>query len=274
MARSSNVTTFKPRRGARRLVFAHRGGAALAPENTMEAFEYGLSTGADGLELDVHLSADNVPVVIHDALLQRTTNASGPVCLLRADELAMLDAAYYFDAARGFPRRDRRLGVPRLAEVLQRFRDIPIIIELKVNSTRLAGTVVDTLRAADAIDRVCVGSFYRRVLRAVRRLEPAIATGASFEETRWAVYRTRVRWPIGRNAYRAYQIPEMSGSTRVISPRFVKAAHTAGVLVEAWTVDDPADMRRLLEWGVDDLITDRPDLAVPLVKEWMEVSRT
>jgi len=236
----------------------------------MEAFERSLALGADGLELDVHLSADGVPVVIHDDLLQRTTNGTGPVCARRAEELDALDAGYHFDSAAGYPQRGRGVCVPRLAEVLRRFPDIPIIIELKVNGTRMAGAVVETLREADAIDRVCLGSFYGRVLRAVRQLEPAIATGASREETRWAVYRTRVYLPIGRGAYRAYQVPEMSAGTRVISQRFVKAAHDAGKIVEAWTVDDPAAIRRLLAWGVDDLMTDRPDVAVPLVKAWQD----
>ena len=251
-----------------RRVFAHRGGAALAPENTIDAFERGLAAGADGLECDVHLSADNVPVVIHDDLLQRTTDATGPVSRFGADELARVDAGYHFASGAQHPWRGRGVRVPRLAEVLQCFRGVPIVIELKENSTRLAGAVVETLRAADAVDRVCVGSFYWRVLRAVRHLEPAIATGACREETRWAVYRTKVRLPIGRGVYSAFQVPEMSGNTRVISPRFVKAAHAAGKVVEAWTVNEPADMRRLLEWGVNDLITDRPDLAVPLVRAW------
>lgn len=234
----------------------------------MEAFEQGLAAGADGLELDIRLSADNVPVVIHDPVLQRTTNGRGPVAARRADELAALDAAYLFAPDAGYPRRGRGAGIPRLFDVLQRFRDVPIIVELKVNSSGVAGAVVETLRAADAVDRVCLGSYYRRVLRAVRQLEPAVATSASREETRWAIYRCRIRRPIGRCSYCAYQIPEMSGRTRVISPRFVRAAHDAGLLVQAWTINDPTDMRRLLEWGVDDLITDRPDIAVPLVRSW------
>src|SRR5262245_15820892 len=98
-----------------RLVFAHRGGSALAPENTMPAFERGLAEGADGLELDVHLSRDGVVMVHHDPALDRTTNASGPLAAHTADELARVDAAHAFGADRGFPFRGRGIGIPTLA---------------------------------------------------------------------------------------------------------------------------------------------------------------
>ena len=107
--------------------------------------------------------------------------------------------------------------------------------------------------------------FRQRVLHAVRELEPRIPTGASQEEVRWALYRSWVHWPLGRPRYRELQVPEQAGSTRVVTPRFVEHAHRAGLLVKVWTVDDPADMRRLLEWGVDALISDRPDLAAAIV---------
>jgi len=228
-------------------VFAHRGGAALAPENTIAAFDNGISLGADGLELDVHLSRDGVVVVHHDVTLDRMTSLRGPLVDRTADALA-------------------RAGVPSLADVLQRYRDVRIIIELKVNSPALASAVVDVVRAADAVDRVAVGSFGLRVLRAVRSLEPAIATSAAREEMRWALYRSWVRWPVSRVAYDGYQVPEYAGRTRVVSPRFVKYAHGAGLAVQVWTVDTESDARRLLEWGVDALITDRPDIIVPIVR--------
>src|SRR5512138_1136096 len=108
---------------ARPAVFAHRGGSALAPENTMAAFERGLALGADGIELDVHLSRDGVVVVHHDASVDRTTNCAGSVADLTADELARLDAGYRFQNVSGeYPFRGRGVGVPRLSDVLSRFR--------------------------------------------------------------------------------------------------------------------------------------------------------
>lgn len=243
------------------LVFAHRGGAALRPENTMLAFDHGLALGADGIEFDVRLARDGVVVVHHDATLERTTNGTGPIAAQTADDLARLDAGYHFDGYRG-----RTGGVPRLDEVLRRYPAARCIIELKVNDPLLAQRTIDTVRAADAVDRVAIGSFGTRVLRAARRYEPRIPTGASREETRLALYRSWVRWPVRHPAYKEFQVPEMVGSTRVVSPRFVRYAHEAGVAVRVWTVNHESDMRRLLDWGVDALISDRPDLAVEVVK--------
>ena len=248
----------------RPLVFAHRGGSALAPENTLAAFYRGLALGADGLELDVHLSRDGVVVVHHDRMLERTTNLAGPLAERTADDLARADAGYHF-----LPFRGQGIGVPTLSGVLTRYRDASIIVELKVNSRALARATIDVVRQAGAVDRVCLGSFGLRVLREARRLEPALATSAAREEVRWALYRSWCRWPVGpksRVAYDGYQVPEWSGRTHVVSRRFVDAAHRAGLGVQVWTVDTEADARRLLDWGVDALITDRPDVIVPFVR--------
>jgi glycerophosphoryl diester phosphodiesterase len=124
---------------------------------------------------------------------------------------------------------------------------------------------VDVVRRAGAADRVCFGSFGWRALRAVRSLEPAVATSAAQEEVRWALYRSWCRWPVQRVSYSGYQVPEFAGRTRVVSRRFVEYAHRAGLAVQVWTVDTDAAARRLLDWGVDALITDRPDVVVPVV---------
>jgi glycerophosphoryl diester phosphodiesterase len=232
---------------SRPLVFAHRGGGALAPENTIAAFDNGLALGADGLELDVHLSRDGVVVVHHDRTLNRTTTLGGAITARSADELC-------------------RVGVPSLADVLARYPDVRVIVEMKVNRPELAAAVIGVVRDAGAVERVCLGSFGRRVLRAARAIEPRIATSAAREEVRWWLYRSWCRWPVTRVGYSGFQVPEVSGRTRVISPRFVDYAHRAGLGVQVWTVDEDEDARRLLGWGVDALITDRPDRIVPLVR--------
>ena len=260
-------------------VYAHRGGSKLRPENTILAFDHGISLGADGLEFDVHLSRDGVVVVHHDSTVDRTTNGHGPVAALTADELARLDAGYYFGppspveakpASAGqpapYPFRGLAGGVPRLDEVLRRYPVLPLIVELKVDEPALAHRTIDAIRAAGAIDRVALGSFGTRVLRAARAYEPAIRTGASLEETRLALYRSWVRWPVRRPPYQEYQVPELAGTTRVVSARFVEYAHDAGLVVKVWTVDEAADMLRLLSWGVDAIITDRPDIAVAVLR--------
>jgi len=251
-------------------VYAHRGGAALRPENTLEAFDHGLALGADGLELDVHLSRDGVPVVHHDDRLDRTTGASGPVSRLTAAELARVDAGYWFHPPGSrpgeFPFRGRGLGVPTLRDVLRRYPRARLIVEMKMNEPELARRAIDEIRQADALDRVAIGAFNWRVLRAARSCEPRIPTGASVEETRWALYRSWVGWPLGRPAYREFQVPERSGHTTIVTPRFIAYAHRAGLPVKVWTVNDPADMRRFLAWGADALISDRPDLAIQAVQ--------
>src|SRR5262249_3271996 len=115
-------------------------------------------------------------------------------------------------------------------------------------------------------DRVCVGGFGLRMMRSVRVLASSIATSAAREEVRWALYRSWCRWPLSTARYQGYQVPEWAGATRVVSRRFVTDAHAAGLGVQVWTIDTEGDARRLLELGVDALITDRPDRIVPIVR--------
>ena len=234
----------------RPLVFAHRGGSQLAPENTIPAFDRGLAAGADGLELDVHLSRDGFVIVHHDRLLDRTTRATGPVRSRTAAELAALD-------------------VPTLRDVLGRYAQARVIIELKEPAADLARGVVAEVQRARAVERVCLGSFSVRALRAARAMDPSVATSAGGLEVRFALYRSWINLSPGRPPYQAFQVPETSGVTRVVSPRFVRLAHKAGVMVQVWTVDEPDDIRRLLDWGVDGIISDRPDVAVNVVEDWV-----
>jgi glycerophosphoryl diester phosphodiesterase len=231
----------------RPLVIAHRGGAALAPENTLDAFDNGLALGADGIELDVRLSRDGGVVVHHDATLDRTTRLRGPVGARHTDELVAAN-------------------IPTLRSVLLRYPTTRVIIEIKERDLALARAVIDDIRGTGAIDRVCIGGFSRKPLQEVRRLEPAVATSAAREEVRWALYRSWCRWPVMRTSWTGYQVPETAGATRVVSPRFIIDAHRAGLGVQVWTVNSERDAERLIGWGVDALITDRPDVMVPLVR--------
>ena len=253
-----------------RLVFAHRGGAKLAPENTMAAFEHGQALGSDGLECDVHLSRDGIPVVIHDATLDRTTGASGPVSVLSADELRRVDAGYRFQASGQYPFRGCDLGVPRLEEVLRRFPDARIIIEMKTGLPELARAVIDVVRRTDALERVCVGSFHQTGLDVIRAEAVEMATSASESEARWTLYRSWAHWPFrARRPYCAFQVPQRAGRLRVTTPSFIRQAHLAESRVDVWVVDEPSDVERLFSYGVDGVITDRPDLAIKTRDEWV-----
>jgi glycerophosphoryl diester phosphodiesterase len=231
------------------LVFAHRGGMTLGPENTISTFDAGMKAGADGLELDVQLSADGEVVVHHDKTLERTTRGSGPVAAVTAAELARLD-------------------VPPLCEVLHRYPAARIIIEMKQDTAALGEAVARDVRAAGAERRVCAAGFGPAALRSFRRQLPGAATSAHQEEVRRALHRTWMCWPLLNCEWQGYQVPERAGWLRVVSPRFVKYAHRAGLKVQVWTVDEEADMRRLLDWGVDALITNNPALAVRVRDQW------
>lgn len=255
------------------LVFAHRGGCALGPENTIAAFDRGVAAGAHGLELDVRLSADGIAVVHHDPTLDRTTNASGPVAARTAAELASVDAAGHFRGEAGFPLRGQGIGVPTLLEVLRRYPDQRIIVEMKDDLAALGEAVARDVRSADAVERVCAAGFGRIAIRAARLALPEVATGAHRAEVRAALYRSWAAFPVRRAEYRGYQVPEAAGRLRIVSPRFVRHAHDAGLKVQVWTVDREDDMARLLGWGVDALISNRPDLATAFLRAWTGPAR-
>lgn len=246
-------------------IIAHRGGSGLRPENTQAAFDHAVALGVDALECDVRLSRDRQVVTIHDAALDRTTDASGAVGALTAAELARVDAGARFAAAGGFPFRGRGWGVPRLAEVLDRHREIPFVIEIKGDDPETTRPVVDVIREAGARDRVIVGGFSHAVLKAVRALEPGLATSASKREVEAALRPAGLK-PSRRPAYRLFQVPYRLDGRQVFGRAFVRAARRAGLPVQAWIVDAPDDMRRLVEWGVTGLITDRPDVALDFVR--------
>ena len=251
-------------------VFAHRGGSRLRPENTIVAFDHGLTLGADGLEFDVRLSRDGIAMVHHDETLDRTTSGTGRLAAHAAEDLERLDAGHHFVGLDGQPFRGQQCRVPRLAAVLARYPGVPCIIELKGSDPEIARRAVEVVRAAGALGRVCFGGFSDAVLREARAQGPDVTTSAAREEIRWFLYRSWLHMAPRSTAYRGFQVPETSGATRVVSPRFVRAARRAGLPVQVWTVDEPARMEKLLGWGVRGLITDRPDLAVPVVRRWRE----
>lgn len=254
----------------RPLVFAHRGGARLAPENTMVAIDTGLSLGSDGLEIDTQLSADGIPVVIHDQTLDRTTDRRGPVSALSADELARVDAGFRYEVDSQHPFRGQGHGVPRLDAVLAKHRDARIIIEMKGGQPELARAVAAVIRKADAVERTCVGSFHQRSIDTLRAEHPEIFTSASQEEARWTLHRSWVRWPWTRERpWVAFQVPEKVGRMRVVSRSFVKHIQREGHVIQVWVVNERHDIRRLLDWGVDGIISDRPDIAIAARDEWL-----
>lgn len=257
-------------RTERPVAIAHRGGSALRPENTMAAFEHAAALGADGFELDVHVSRDGHVVVCHDATVDRTTNGSGAIAAMDAAVLGALDAGWAFGAAAGFPFRGQGIGIPRFADVLTRFPAVGLIVELKGTNPAVARAAVRTAREHGAIGRVCFGGFSDAVVAAARAEGEDVITSAATGDIRWALWRSKVGLTPRTPAYRAFQVPERYGATRVVSRRFVGVMRRAGLVVHVWTVNEPDDMRRLLGWGVHGLITDHPDRAADVVRTWRQ----
>ena len=198
------------RAGDRLTVFAHRGGAGLAPENTRGAFRQAAALGVDGCELDVRLSKDGEVVVIHDATLDRTTDADGPVSALTAAELGRVDAGFRFGADAGFPWRGRGEGVPRLADVLADHPALPFIIEVKGDDPAVAEAAAAVVARAGALDRVCFGGFSRR--DAGGACAPRSRPRAPAPRPRRSAARSTSPTCGGRPAaspYQAFQVPEI-----------------------------------------------------------------
>jgi glycerophosphoryl diester phosphodiesterase len=241
---------------------AHRGASARAPENTLEAFRLAVESGAGGLELDVHLTRDGHVVVIHDSTLDRTTDGTGPVAEMTLDELREPDAGHNFSPDDGdtLPYRGLGLHIPTLAEVLREFPGVAVNIDIKADRPGIEAAVLNVLREAGAEGRVLVVSSRRSAVRRFRRMtEGRISTGASRWETGVFYGLSNLRLEqLLRPAYDALQVPVRHRGIPLVTRRFVEAAHATGVRVDAWTINEPGEMRRLLDLGVDVIMTDRP----------------
>ena len=255
------------------VAIAHRGGSALRPENTLLAFDHAVSLGVDGLECDVQLSRDGEAVIIHDPTLQRTTNGTGAVRDFTADELAQMDAAAQFGAERGWPYRGQGIGIPTLRAVLSRYRDLPLIVEIKGDQPEVADRALALIRDAKADDRVIMAGFSHAVVAHIRRVAPHLATSASRPEVQSARLRSWLWMKPRLTGFRVLQVPFRFRGRQVLTRSYVRAAQRAGVPVHSWIVDRPEDLQRIIGWGVTGLISDRPDLAVAAARAANAVAR-
>jgi glycerophosphoryl diester phosphodiesterase len=241
---------------AARPVIAHRGASGSVPENTIAAFQRAVEEGADAFELDVRLTADGVPVVLHDALLDRTTQVRARLGDLSFSDLRNIDAGARFtpDRGRTYPFRAREIRIPALGEVLQAFPEMPILVELKEVSAQAA--VRELVLEARAADRCVLASEHHAALDLFR--EPPFAVAASSAEI-GALYRgVLLRRPPSSVSYRALSVPERYRGLRVPTRGFVAAARRLGCPVHVWTVDQPAAAGRLWAVGVSGIVTNFP----------------
>jgi glycerophosphoryl diester phosphodiesterase len=250
-------------------VLAHQGGNHLRPDNTMVAFEHAVALGVDALEMDVHATSDGVLVVIHDEEVDRTTNGTGLVKEMTFGEIRELDAAYrwpHHEETDEHPFRGQGVRIPALEEVLRAFPDIPMTIEIKQNEPSIVSDFGEMLQRFDREQNTIVASFHPDVMREFRDRFPDFATSGVEPEIRaFFTMKTLFAGWLYSPPMEAFQVPERSGDLRVITPRFVRAAHRRGINVQVWTVNDPESMSRVLDAGVDGVITDRPDLLLELL---------
>lgn len=239
-----------------RLVIGHRGASADAPENTLESFRLALEQGADALELDVHLSADGVPVVIHDPDLRRTTDRAGAVASLTLEELRRVDAGARFtpDGGRSFPWRDRGVRVPTLAEVVSELPGVPLLIELKTAAAQ--EPVRRVLEEHDAVERSVPASALDAALELFRAVR--MRYGASAREIARLYFGTACGMAPRSAAYSLLSVPVRHRGLYVPTRWFLGAARRLGAPVHVWTVDDPALAARLFDAGAAGVVTNRP----------------
>jgi len=235
-------------------VLAHRGLAVDAPENTLLAFARALAAGVTHLETDVHASADGVAILSHDPDLFRLTGRRVRIDQLTASELARIDLG-------------ESQTFVTLSAALEAFPDARFNIDIKAAAA--AVPAIEAIRGAHAERRVLIGSFSNaRRLAVVRRL-PGVATSVSSRGAVIATWagalglRRMVRF--GLRGVQAVQLPVRVLGVRTTSPRVIAAYHSAGVEVHIWTINDPAEMTRLLDAGVDGLVSDRADIALEVL---------
>ncbi len=257
------------------IAYAHQGGAWEAPSSTLHAIGHALEAGATGVELDVHATADGELVVCHDATVDRTTAARGSISSFTLAELRAMDFSYWWipgaDVTPGHPEADYpfrgrapadpSFGIATLREVLERFPGVVLNLDIKQTAPVVAPyeeSLARLLAEFGRTDDVIVASFLDPATDAFRAVAPAVPTSAGTMATAEAWRAAQAGEVLPDIPAVAFQVPERQGDLVVVDERFVAAAHRAGKAVHVWTVNDAESMERLLDLGVDGIISDVP----------------
>ena len=268
----------------RRVVaFAHQGGSFEGPSSTLHAIAHALDAGATAMELDVHATKDRHIVVCHDETVDRTTNHHGEIATLTLAEIREMDNAYWWapgaavspgepDSSyplRGLAPRDRSLGVATLEEVCTAFPGVPLNMDIKRTSPDVESyeeLLADELRRLERTSSVIVASFSDDAIHAFRSVAPEVHTSAATNETAAFYFGSRDGATPQPLSVCALQVPATFGDIKVVDEDFVRAAHAAGIAVHVWTINDVAEMQRLLDLDVDGLISDTPTALVSVLQ--------
>lgn len=256
------------------MVIAHQGGEWLRPSNTLVAFDNAVELGVDVLEMDIHQTKDGAIVLMHDATVDRTTDGSGAIKEMTLAEIRALDAGYYWtdDDGATYPYRGQGIQVPTLEELFQRYPDMRMNIEIKQETPSMVRPFCQLIHTYNMQDQILVATFHKATVKAFRAECPDVITSMVEPEIQLffglnAAYLGALFQAPGT----AFQVPTTSslpiiGEVDVITERFVRVAHSHNIQVHAWTINDTAEMERLIALGVDGIITDRPDLLLEVVR--------
>jgi glycerophosphoryl diester phosphodiesterase len=257
------------------LVLAHQGGDGEWPSNTMLAFQNAADLGVDVLEMDVHMSSDGEIVVIHDDTVDRTTDGSGEVSAMSLAELQALDAGYDWPMVEGHPDlgtenhpyRGQGVTIPSLEEIFIAIPDYPMSIEIKQDTPSMAEPLCALIREYEREEWVIIPSFSQKAMSEFRAACPEVATmGVESEVRLYFILNTAMISGTWQPSTQAFAVPEYFGDLHVLTPSFVANSKEHNVRVYPWTINTEEEMRRMIDLGVDGLITDYPSLAMEIIK--------
>ncbi len=254
----------------RPLVVAHQGVDGIYPGNTLYAFQKAAAMGVDVIETDLRQTQDGVLVISHDEAVQRISNGSGRIPDLTFAELKKLDAGYNWssDGGKTFPFRGKGITYTSLEEVFQALPEMHFNIDMKQTNPPIEAAFCNLIRQYHMEQKVLAASFSHDNNVKFRKLCPEVTTSGDQTETTQFVFLNFAglgRWYSPEFA--AFQVPISQSNIPVVTQSFIDAAHERNVRVDVWTIDDPAEMRRLIQMGADSIITDRPDLLIEITSE-------
>lgn len=253
------------------LVIAHQGGDGVWPGDTLFAFEKSVEIGADVLEMDAHITKDGEIVLMHDERVDRTTDGTGLIEDLTLADLSTLDAAYQWsiDDGKTFPYRGQGIQVPTLRELFEKFPEKRFLIEIKLTKNPIHQPLCDLIHEFNMQDKVIVASFHDDAMALFRQTCPDIATSASKGEVLPFVLLGKIFFSGWLSPeYQSLQVPYETSESYgipVLTQRFIREAHAKNIHIEPWTVNERELIKQYVEWGVDGIITDRPDIMLEVL---------
>ncbi len=238
--------------------FAHRGGAGVFPENTLPAFQNAVDMGYKYIETDVHSSKDGIVFAFHDDSLDRVTGHIGKISDLTSKEISKIEIS-------GFAK------IPTLLELLEAFPEVKINIDPKADS--VVPPLINLLKHTNSVSRVCIGSFSDKRIKQIRKELGSRLCVSAGPKAVMKFLAGKFCFSSSKTYYHCLQVPQRSGPVKIVTPAFIEKAHSRGLQVHVWTVDDHKEITELLDLGVDGLMTDEPSILKNVLLErgeWYE----